>query len=237
MSRWYRLWDWGNSETSATLDTSVKDGLIIPAISFNANSTGLKVIGSAQTLTATGTYVPVQVYLSVAGDAGSTVGAGYYKVVTAAAMTGQIATLMVRTGIYHNVFDAYGLMSHIVFDSATVQTTDANAHLTAISGKVTFDGGTVHHGWVTAGLFIVEGAGTCSQMCHGVSIVEEAGSTGAQSLLHLNTDVGTTPYFSFAGADASGKSIYTHTAAGTQLGTIKILVNGSAKWLPFMQAE
>jgi len=74
-------------------------------------------------------------------------------------------------------------------------------------------------------------------MCHGVSIVEESGSTGAQSMLHLNTDVGTTPYFSFAGADGSGNSIYTHTAAGTQEGTIKVLINGSAKWLPFMQAE
>jgi hypothetical protein len=153
-------------------------------------------------------------------------------------MVGQIANVMVRTTVSHNVFDAYGIQNHLVFGaSADVSTTNANAHLTALSAKVTFDTSTVTKGWVNAGLFIIEGAGTCSQMCHGVSIVEEAGSTGAQSMLHLNTDVGTTPYFSFAGADGTGKSIYTHTAAGTQHGTIKVLINGTAKWIPFMQAE
>jgi hypothetical protein len=144
---------------------------------------------------------------------------------------------MVRTTLNFNIFDAYGLQSHLLV-ADDMETADANAHLTAISGKVTFTSGkTVAKGWVTAGLFIIEGDGTVTQMCHGVSIVEEAASTGAQSLLHLNTDVGTTPYFSFAGADGTGKSIYTHTAAGTQHGTIKVLINGTAKWIPFMQAE
>jgi hypothetical protein len=237
MSWLYRLFKRDVDVTSITLDPSVTGGLIVPAITLSANSTGLRTVQSAVTVSATGAYIPTQVYLSVAADAGSTVGAGYFKVVTAAAMTGQIATLMVRTGIYHNVFDAYGLMSHIVFDAATVATTDANAHLTALSAKVTFAGGTVSKGWVTAGLFIVEGAGTCSQLCYGVSIVVEAGSTGCQALLHLNDDVGTTPYFKFSGADGTGKSIYTHTAAGTQHGTIAVLINGTAKWLPFMAAE
>jgi hypothetical protein len=41
----------------------------------------------------------------------------------------------------------------------------------------------------------------------------------------------------FNGADGTGKMIYTHTAAGTQIGTIRILVNGVIAWLPFMQAE
>ena len=193
---------------------------------------------AAVSVAATASIIPIQCNLSIASDAGDTAATSYFKVATGGALTGQIANMMLRTTISHDMFDAYGLQSHLTFgDTATVSTTDNNAHLTAISGKVTFDTSTVTKGWVTAGLFIIEGAGTCSQMCHGVSIVEEAGSTGAQSMLHLNTDVGTTPYFSFAGADGSGNSIYTHTAAGTQLGTIKILVNGDAKWIPFMQAE
>ena len=197
------------------------------------------IIGTAESISATGTFVPMSIHLSVAADAAdSTVGTAYFKVVTAAAMVGQIANVMVRTIIRHNVFDAYGVQSHLVFGaSATVSTTDANAHLTALSAKVTFDTSTVTKGWVNAGLFIIEGAGTCSQICHGVSIVEETASTGCQSLLHLYTDVGTTPYISFSGADGTGKSIYMHTAAGTQHGTIKVLINGVAKWLPVMAAE
>lgn len=238
MSWVYRLWKRDNNETSLTLDPSVTGGLTIPALYFNANSTGLMANRGAVSITATGAYYPLQMYFSVAGDAGSTVGTSYFKVVTAAAMTGQIANVMVRVGIYHDLFDAYGLQSHMVFDSATVKTTDHNAHLTPLSAKVTFAGGTVHHGWVSAGLFIIEGAGTCSEMCHGVSIVEEEGSTGAQSLLHLNTDVGTTPYLALVGADGTGKSIYVHsTGAVTGTGTIKILINGVPKWIPFIDAE
>jgi hypothetical protein len=195
-------------------------------------------LASAEAIAATATLVPMQVNLiasTVAVD--TTLGAAYFKTAVSADVLGQLATVMVRTPVAYNVFDAYGLQSHMTFTN-DMETTDANAHLTAISGKITFTGTpTIAKGWLTAGLFIIEGTGTVTQMCHGVSIVEESGSTGAQSMLHLNTDVGTTPYFSFAGADGTGKSIYTHTAAGTQLGTIKILVNGAAKWLPFMQAE
>jgi hypothetical protein len=184
-------------------------------------------------------FIAHQVKISQTADigTGNTLGAMYARCDTGIAQTGQIATSMVRTYIAHNIFDAYGMQSHMSI-TASMATVNANAHLTAISGKVTFTGTpTVSKGWVTAGLFIIEGAGTVTQMCHGVSIVEEAGSTGAQSLMHLNTDVGTTPYLSFSGADGTGKSIYTHTAAGTQLGTIMILVNGVQKWIPFMQAE
>jgi len=238
--KWYRFFKSADDGTTVTLDSSVTGGFIIPKISVGTNSAvGTKTIGSAQTVSATGTYVPIQAYLSVAADAASsTVGTSYFKVVTAANMSGQIANVMVRTTISHNIFDAYGVQSHLVFGtSKTVSTTDANAHLTALSAKVTFDTSTVSRGWVTAGLFIIEGAGTCSQLCYGVSIVEEAGSTGCQALLHLNTDVGTTPYLAVSGADGTGKSIYTHTAPPTITGTIKILVNGEARWIPFASAE
>jgi len=196
----------------------------------------------AETVSPTGTWAkdfPLQIYLKTNTDGGSGVSAAYFKTenITVDQPNQQLVTIASRLTLNYDIFDAYGIQSHLTFP-ASMNTTDANAHLTALSAKVTFTGTpTISKGWVTAGLFIIEGTGTVTQMCHGVSIVEEAGSTGAQSLLHLNTDVGTTPYMSFAGADASGKSIYTHTAAGTQLGTIKILVNGVAKWLPFMQAE
>lgn len=156
---------------------------------------------------------------------------------TAAVTNNKMQGVLSSMGIGHNVFDAYAGQFHLAI-TGSMGTQNANAHLTGMSAKVSFTGTpTVATGWVTAGLFIIEGTGTCSQMCHGVSIVEEAGSTGAQSMLHLNTDVGTTPYFSFAGADGTGKSIYTHTAAGTQTGTIKVLINGTPAWIPFMQAE
>jgi len=228
------FWLKADDGNSIALDPKIKDGLTVPALSISVNSTGLKTIGAAQTLSATGTYVPFQQYLSVAADvADSTVGTAYLKVVTAANMAGQIANLMVRVTLSHNVFDAYGVQSHLVFGaSSTISTTDANAHLTAISGKVTCASNTVSKGWVTAGLFIWEGAGTITQMGHVVSIVNEAGSTGAQSMIHLNDDVGTVPYFSFAGADGDGKGIYTGAPPDTLEGSITCLINGTAHYIP-----
>jgi len=43
--------------------------------------------------------------------------------------------------------------------------------------------------------------------------------------------------FAFSGADGTGKMIYTYTAAGTQHGTIRVIINGVKKWIPFMSAE
>jgi hypothetical protein len=197
------------------------------------------VIGTPKALgVLTDTTVPTSVSLTATTvPVNTTLGCIYFRTANLAAIAGQLATCMVRTTLAYNVFDAYGLQSHLAI-TANMATVDANAHLTAISGKVTITGGvTVAKGWVTAGLFIWEGAATITQMGHVVSIVNEAGSTGALSMLHINDDVGTVPYFSFAGADGTGKGIYTHTAAGTQHGTIKVLINGVAKWIPFMQAE
>ena len=192
---------------------------------------------AAVSVAATDTIIPIQCSLSVASDDGDTVGTSYFKVATGGALTGQLANVMVRTAVSHDLLDAYGVQSHLVFgDTATMETAANNAHLTAMSAKVTFDTSTVTKGWVNAGLFIIEGAGTCSQMCHGVSIVEEAGSTGAQSLLHLYTDVGTTPAFSFSSADGSGKTVYTHEPTTIE-GSIRVLVNGNAKFIPFYTTE
>jgi len=198
-------------------------------------------MATTKTNTASTSSVPLQIkHTFTLMGSGETAGAAYFKAITGAALGGQIATLMARTAIEHNVFDAYGVQTHLTFGtSKTISTTDANAHLTALSAKVTMDTTTVSKGWVNAGLFIWEGAGTITQIGHVVSLVNEAGSTGAQSMLHLNDDVGTVPYFSFTGADATGKGLYSHaiTLGATGAGGIKVLINGVAKWIPFVAAE
>lgn len=189
---------------------------------------------------ATTTDVPLQINRTFTlMGADNTGGAAYFKAITGAALGGQLATVMVRTTIAHNLFDAYGLQSHLVFGhDANVSTTDANAHLTALSAKVTFDTSTVTKGWVNAGLFIVEGAGTCSQLCYGVSIVEEAGSTGCQALLHLNTDVGVIPAFKISATSGSGNTVYEATDTHqTFVGSIKINVNGTDRFLHYCDAQ
>lgn len=240
-----------NSDTAVPTEKAVRTYVGNQATSVSQNltttpaltgtGTPVHVIGSIDTArvsTATTTFIAAMTSINQTADVGvdHTVGASYLKVATGAAQAGQLAVDMVRTSIGHNVFDAYGVQSHMSI-TANMQTTDANAHLTAISGKITFTNApTVAKGWITAGLFIIEGAGTVTQMCHGVSIVEEAGSTGAQSLLHLNTDVGTTPAISIASADGSGKTVYTHVPT-TLEGSIKVLVNGVAKYIPFYTTE
>jgi hypothetical protein len=199
-------------------------------------------INTTKSLTPTDSIVPYQCNITSVADHGTsgdeTIGAAYFRTATSTANqpNHQLATMMVRVKVANNIWDAYGLQSHLSFGNVTVETTGANAHLTAISGKVTFDTTTVTKGWVTAGLFIIEGAGTCSQMCHGVSIVNEAGSTGAQSMLHLNDDVGTVPYFSFAGADGDGKGIYT-SVPQTLAGSVTVLINGVPKYIPFYDTQ
>lgn len=189
-------------------------------------------------ITPTDSVIPIQCNVTSIADHGTsgdeTIGATYFRTATSTASqpNHQLATCMVRVKVANNIWDAYGVQSHLSFGNVTVETTGNNAHLTAISGKVTFDTTTVTKGWVTAGLFIVEGAGTCSEMCHGVSIVEESGSTGCQSLLHLNSDVGTTPYFSFVGADGDGKGIYTGAVPDTLEGSIMVLINSVAHYIP-----
>lgn len=244
----YRLIKRNNEETSLTLDSSVTGGIISPSLHVNAYSPTY--LTSALSAGVYGTpLVDASVLDNILVSFNSSLGtnktdADTSSMVlyignknTADTIHAKMQGVLSSMNLYYDVFDAYAGQFHTAI-RGDMETHGANAHITGVSAKLSFiDTPTVAKGWLTAGLFIIEGTGTVTQMCHGVSIVNEAGSTGAQSMLHLNDDVGTVPYFSFAGADGTGKGIYTHTAAGTQLGTIKILVNGVAKWLPFMQAE
>lgn len=183
---------------------------------------------------ATTTNVPLQINRTFTlMGADNTGGAAYFKAITGAALGGQLATVMVRTTLAHNLFDAYGLQSHLVFGpSANISTTDANAHLTAGSFKVTMDTSTVTKGWVNAILGIWEGAGTISQIGHICSLVLEAGSTGCQSLLHLNDDTGIAPYMAFSGAIGDGKSLH-NAAPDTLAGSFTVLIGGVPKYVPY----
>ncbi len=155
---------------------------------------------------------------------------------TGAVTNNKMQGVLSSMGIAHNVFDAYAGQFHTTI-SGSMSTQNANAHITGMSAKMKLSGTpTVTKGWLTAGLFIWEGAGTVSQMGNVVSIVNEAGSTGAQSMLHLNDDVGTVPYFSFAGADGDGKGIYTAEPQTLQ-GSITVLINGVPKYIPFYSTQ
>ena len=89
------------------------------------------------------------------GD-GNTIGAAYFKTATGVAQTGRLATLMVRTSLSHNVFDAYGLQSHLSIDDN--MSANAAGNLAAISGKLDINANTLGAGIAHAGLFIVDGS-------------------------------------------------------------------------------
>jgi hypothetical protein len=198
---------------------------------------GFGTILSAKTITPVGVTVPFQMYLKFDGDyADATQGCAYFKSenITVDQPLQQIANVMSRVTLNFNIFDAYGIQSHLTI-ADDMETTDANAHLTAISGKLVLtDAKTVAKGWATAGLFIVEGAGSVTQICHGVSIVAEAGATGCQSLLQLYSDVADMCAFTFTGTSATESMIYEATDTHqTFVGSIKINVNGTDRYLHY----
>jgi hypothetical protein len=112
---------------------------------------------------------------------------------TAATTNTKMQCLLSSMQLGGNVYDAYSIQAHLAVN-ASLATQNANAHITGSSAKVTLGSGfTVSKGWVTAGLFIVDGAGLVSgagSMCHGVAIVAEAGMTAStcDALLYLNAD-------------------------------------------------
>jgi hypothetical protein len=230
--KWYRFFKSADGGKTVTVDNSVKNFKI-----GNGYGVGDEYIP-------TGTYADdfrLQIYVKQTDEpsGGAISTAAYFKTENTADIgESQLTTVAVRTYLGFDIADAYGVQSHLTIPT-TMSTTADNAHLTAISGKVTFTGTpTVTKGWVTAGLFIVEGTGTCSQMCHGVSIVQEAGSTGMESLLHLYSDVDIANAFSFSGTSGSGHMIYTATDTHqTFVGSIKILVNGAEGWIHYCDAQ
>jgi hypothetical protein len=229
--KWYRFFKSSDDGKTVTVDPSVQ-------LKFGAG------YGTGDTIVHTGTYADdfrLQIFTKVAEEpvGGAIATCAYFKTQNTADIShSQLTTVAVRTTLAYDVNDAYGVQSHLLI-AGDFGTHDANAHLTALSAKVSFSATeTVSAGWITAGLFIIEGTGTVTQMCHGVSIVQEAGSTGCQSLLHLYSDVDIANAFSFSGTSGTGHMIYTATDTHqTFVGSIKILVNGVEGWLHYADAQ
>ena len=108
-----------------------------------------------------------------------------------------IQNVLVNTRLNFDCFDAYAVQAHITI-ATEMKTAGNNAHLTGIAGKAVLTAAATK-GWVTAGLFIIEGAAAVTQMCHVVSAVVEAGVTGAQSIYHAYADATVNAAFQFDG--------------------------------------
>lgn len=135
-------------------------------------------LDGARASTATANFVPLQVNIAQNADIGAdnTCAAGYVKTATGIAQAGQLATWLVRTALSHNVFDAYGVQSHL--DINANMSASASGNLAAVSAKVDLNTFTVGAGQVQAGLFIIDGstaAAVTSTDCDGVQIKIESG--------------------------------------------------------------
>jgi hypothetical protein len=231
MSWLYRLFKRNNDESAITLD---------PTVAFKVGGG----ISDPVTISPTDTIVLSQSSVTANTNAGTdtTIGASYKKVTSTVAQTGQIATDMVRTTLSKNVFDAYGVQTHLTITD-DMQTTDANAHLTALSAKAFLTSAkTVAKGWINAGLFIIDGAGTITSgantQCMVVSAVAEVDATAVEGMYHADIGSGATPaVIAIDGADGTGKSIYTHAATGATTGRFKIKINGVTKYVSFYDTE
>jgi hypothetical protein len=138
---------------------------------------------------------------------------------TAATANTKMQGLLASMQLAGNVFDAYSVQAHLAIN-ASLATANANGHITGSSAKVTVGSGfTVSKGWVTAGLFIVDGAGAVAgagTMCHGVAIVAEAGMTSStcDSLLYLNADSVVGAAITTIGASANIPYLFNMTDMG-----------------------
>jgi len=158
--------------------------------------------------------------------------------------------ILSSTNLYFDCFDAYAVQAHITF-LTSMNTQNANAHLTGISGKADVRSGvTVSKGWVTAGLFIIDGGGAVTgagTMCHGVAIIAEATATASMctSLLYLDADIAVPQAIEIVGGarmtyalKIDGSSGAAVVAAGqpaghSAAGYISVYVGASAYAVPF----
>ncbi len=177
------------------------------------------------------------------GD-GNTIGAAYFKTATGVAQTGRLATLMVRTSLSHNVFDAYGLQSHLSIDDD--MSANAAGNLAAISGKLDINANTLGAGIAHAGLFIVDGStsGAVSGDADVIWAHVESGVPASQvaSVIRMSTGstvnaglrVSPTNMTNFIDFDAAAGCVSADSESipGTSSHKIKIDINGTAGYIP-----
>lgn len=157
---------------------------------------------------------------------------------TAATTNNKIQGLLVSTTLHGNLYDGYAVQGHITVHDA-LATQNANAHITGISGKALLSAN-VTQGWVTGGLFILDGTGTVTGLCHGVAIVAEAtGPTGVDALLYAEAAVAATSAIEIAGAanitnvfkfNASAGCVDAHSAGSATSGLQLIIDIGGSPY-------
>ena len=167
MSVFYRDTEFSNDGKTVTiknLTTISATGVAISQAKLNIGT-----LASAYSSEVVATDVRMVVSISQDADVGAdnTIGAAYFRTATGIAQTGQLATLMARVSIAHNLFDAYGTQSHIELDDDA--SANAAGNLAAISGKFDFNKNTLGAGLAHAGLFIVDGG--VGAVCSGTADV------------------------------------------------------------------
>lgn len=148
-------------------------------------------IDTPKTITSGDEVIPFQMYMistTNASVSGNSLINAYLKTenTTIDQPNRRMQNVLVNTKLNFDCFDAYAVQAHMTV-ATEMATANSNAHVTGVSGKLLLTSN-LTQGWATAGLFIVDGTGTVSQMCYGVSIVAEAGAAACQGLLHLYSD-------------------------------------------------
>ena len=233
MSWVYRLFKRDNDETSLTLDTSVTGGLILPMVALVGNGT----TGTTGTAIKIGTTA-VPIAINTAGQRGIN------------AFFSSTATSDTTYGMYLRLDSVGAGVEAIAGRFKTLLTTGAAQQAHGIHGTLEYgaSGNTVDVGSGIKGNFVVNGRIITGGECYGMLAelyYNTSGSTASVRHAPLCVSVAgdTTGMatcknaIAFVGSTGSGNMIYIHTAAGTQDGTIRILVNGTAYWLPLMRAE
>jgi len=165
---------------------------------------------------------------------------------TAATVNNKLQGLLASTTVGYNCYDAYAVQGHIGIAAAGMSTTNANAHLTGLSGKATLTGA-VGQGWVSGVLAIVEGAGAVTGLCHVIAAQVEATCTDSvvDAVLFLGADAIATTAIKCDGGEhlpafldmnamgnsgfvTSGGTDCTASAATDPSYTIKVIVPGGA---------
>jgi hypothetical protein len=144
-----------DSANTFTADMNAKSIDLTGGVSASTVSIGS--LSSAEAITLTDNYIPMQVNVEAQTNPGSayTLGGIYGK---ASSKSGtdmanvQIVGVLARAGMNSNVTDAYGTQSHLSIASGARST----GNMTAVSGK-TILADSVNTGIVTAGLFTLEG--------------------------------------------------------------------------------
>jgi hypothetical protein len=126
---------------------------------------------------------------------------------TASTPNNKLQGLLASVSVGNDVYDAYAVQGHLTIGAA-MTTTNANAHLTGLSGKVKLNGD-VEQGWVTGVLAIIEGNDEADHsvtgLCHVIAAQVEANTLADQvdAILFLGADAAVTCAIKIQGASTN----------------------------------